>query len=199
SGDPVRLTGRRESGAIAAAASAGDSNLLVYADDLTLCNLGVRDGATVTVRPAPRVPARRLVVDGPVEVMAVVSPELLRLALLGKAVTAGDNVSLLPREHPADPHARAAVEAARRSLANVVRYAWTSTLLTIAEADPDQVGMVTLQTVVARRHGPGTPPEPAGNPAGTGTAAIGPGPAGTSTRDAAARTHGADAPGAAEA
>lgn len=199
SGDPVRLTGRRETAAIVAAAGAGDSDLLLYADDLILGNLGVRDGAPVTVCPVPSVPVRRLVVDGPVEVMAVVSPELLRLALLGKAVTAGDNVSLLPREHQPDPRARAAVEAARRRLANLVRYAWTSTLLTIAEADPDQVGMVTLQTVVAWRHGPGTPPEPAGNPAGTGTAAIGPGPAGTSTRDAAARTHGADAPGAVEA
>lgn len=171
SGDPVRLTGRRESGAIAAAASAGDSNLLVYADDLTLGNLGVRDGATVTVRPAPRVPARRLVVDGPVEVMAVVSPELLRLALLGKAVTAGDNVSLLPREHHADPHARAAVEAARRSLANVVGYAWTSTLLTVVEAEPDQVSVVTLETAVSWRHGPGTQPEPLPPGAAAATAA----------------------------
>jgi len=169
SGDPVRLTGRRESGAITAAAGAGDSKLLVYADDLTLGNLGVRDGASVLVRPAPKVPAQRLVVDGPVEVMAVVSPELLRLALLGKAVTTGDNVSLLPREHQPDSRARAAVEAARRSLQNVVGYAWTSTLLTIAEAEPDQVSLVTLETAVSWRHGAGTRPArlPPGSAAGT--------------------------------
>ena len=47
-GDPVRLTGRRETAGIVAAAEAGASSALLYADDLTLGNLGLRDGGQVT-------------------------------------------------------------------------------------------------------------------------------------------------------
>jgi transitional endoplasmic reticulum ATPase len=166
-GDPVRLAGRRRSGAIVASATSSDSRLLVYADDLVLGNLGIRDGGAIAVEPAPPTPARRLVLDGPSHIVAVISPELLRLALLGKAVTASDNVSLLPLEHHPDPDARAAVEAARRSLSNVIGYAWTSTLLTVVDVDPADVAVVTLDTAVGWLHGPVTHPRsPA--PAATG-------------------------------
>ncbi|WFE22154.1 AAA family ATPase [Solwaraspora sp. WMMD937] len=161
-GTPVRLTGRRSTAGVAAHAEAGASRALLYADDLTLGNLGVRDGGQVTVAPAPEVAARRLTLDGPVEIVAVVSPEMLRLALLGKVVTAGDDVSLLPQDVFSDSAHRGLMEAARRSLANVVGYAWTSTLLTVADAEPagpagtgDPV-LVTMDTVVAWRHGPAT-------------------------------------------
>jgi transitional endoplasmic reticulum ATPase len=164
-GDPVRLAGRRASAAIVAPAESTASPLLVYADDLVLGNLGIRDGAAVTVEPVPVTPARRLVVSGPVEIMAVVSPELLRLSLLDKAVSAGDNVSLLPLEEHHDRQAGAAVAAARKSIANVARYAWTTTLLTIVEAEPAGVVVVTLDSRVGWQHGPATPepskPEPA--------------------------------------
>jgi transitional endoplasmic reticulum ATPase len=168
-GDPVRLTGRRTSAAIVAAAEPTASRHLLYADDLVLGNLGIRDGAAVTLEPVPATPARRLVVDGPVEIMAVVSPELLRLALLDKAVTAGDNVSLLPLEDHPDSKARAAVAAARKSIANVARYAWTTTLLTIVELEPAGVAVVTLDSGVGWQHGatthePAAPPEPALTP-----------------------------------
>ncbi|MFY1652442.1 AAA family ATPase [Solwaraspora sp. WMMB762] len=161
-GTPVRLTGRRGTAGVAARAEAGASRALLYADDLTLGNLGVRDGGQVTVAPAPEVAARRVTLDGPVEIVAVVSPEMLRLALLGKVVTAGDNVSLLPQDVFSDSAHRGLMEAARRSLANVVGYAWTSTLLTVTDAEPagaagtgDPV-LVTMDTVVAWRHGPAT-------------------------------------------
>src|SRR6266545_3302822 len=52
-GDPVRLTGRRETAGIVALAEAGASRALLYADDLLLGNLGIRDGGQVTVAPAP--------------------------------------------------------------------------------------------------------------------------------------------------
>ncbi|MDG4773286.1 AAA family ATPase [Solwaraspora sp. WMMD792] len=161
-GTPVRLTGRRSTAGVAARAEAGASRALLYADDLTLGNLGVRDGGQVTVAPAPETAARRLTLDGPVEIVAVVSPEMLRLALLGKVVTAGDDVSLLPQDVFSDSAHRGLMEAARRSLANVVGYAWTSTLLTVTDAepaDPARTGdpvLVTMDTVVAWRHGPAT-------------------------------------------
>ncbi|MFY1689505.1 AAA family ATPase [Plantactinospora sp. WMMB782] len=134
-GAPVRLTGRRTTAGIVARAEPSASRALLYADDLVLGNLGVRDGSQVTVAPAPVVAARRVVLTGPPEIVAVVSPEMLRLALLGKMVTAGDDVSLLPQDVLPDAAVRTLVEAARRSLANTVGYAWTSTLLTVTSAE----------------------------------------------------------------
>ncbi|GAA2196039.1 AAA family ATPase [Micromonospora lupini] len=159
-GDPVRLAGRRETAGIVAAAGGGASSALLYADDLTLGNLGLRDGASVRVSPLPLIPAGRVTLTGPVEVVAAVSPEMLRLALLGKVVTAGDDVSLLPQDVLPDASTRSLVEAARRSLATTVGFAWTSTLLTVVAVDPSAGSLVTMDTVVAWEHGPATHGEP---------------------------------------
>ncbi|MFB6395272.1 AAA family ATPase [Polymorphospora lycopeni] len=152
-GDPVRLSGRRVTAGIAARAEHTASRALLYADDLILGNLGLRDGGQVTVAPTPVVPARRVTLAGPPEIVAAVSPEMLRLALLGKVVTEGDDVSLLPQDVLPDATARALVEAARRSLANTVGYAWTSTLLTVAAAEPAQAALVTMDTSVGWQGG----------------------------------------------
>ncbi|WBC12746.1 AAA family ATPase [Micromonospora sp. WMMA1998] len=155
-GDPVRLTGRRVTAGIAAAAEPGTSSALLYADDLLLGNLGVRAGGQVTVSPLQAAPARRVTVAGPAAVVAAVPPEMLRLALLGKVVTAGDDVSLLPQDVLPDAAVRGLVEAARRSLASSVGYAWTSTLLTVVAAEPATGALVTMDTVVGWEHGPAT-------------------------------------------
>ncbi|MGC4866809.1 AAA family ATPase [Micromonospora sp. DT53] len=165
-GDPVRLTGRRETAGIAAAAGPDASSALLYADDLTLGNLGLRDGGQVRVSPVPLVPASRVVLAGPVGVVAAVSPEMLRLALLGKVLTAGDDVSLLPQDVLPDASVRSLVEAARRSLANTVGFAWTSTLLTVVTVEPAAGALVTMGTVIGWEHGATTHGGPA--PAGTG-------------------------------
>ncbi len=168
-GDPVRLTGSRTTAGVAARAEAGASRALLYADDLILGNLGMRDGGQVTVTPVPVVAARRVTLTGPPEIVAVVSPEMLRLALLGKVVSAGDDVSLLPQDvEPAAGH-RSLVEAARRSLANRVGYAWTSTLLTVTAVEDTDAALVTMDTVVGWQNGhfsaptsaPGTAPRTA--------------------------------------
>ncbi|MEU7970580.1 AAA family ATPase [Micromonospora sp. NPDC049089] len=163
-GDPVRLVGRRETAGIAAEAGPGASSALLYADDLTLGNLGLRDGGQVRVSPVPLVPASRVVLAGPVGVVAAVSPEMLRLALLGKVLTAGDDVSLLPQDVLPDASVRSLVEAARRSLANTVGFAWTSTLLSVVEVEPAAGALVTMGTAVAWEHGATTHggPPPAG-------------------------------------
>ncbi|MGW2622633.1 AAA family ATPase [Micromonospora taraxaci] len=170
-GDPVRLAGRRETAGIVAAAAPGASSALLYADDLVLGNLGLRDGGQVRVSPVPLTPAGRVVLAGPAGVVAAVSPEMLRLALLGKVLTAGDDVSLLPQDVLPDASVRGLVEAARRSLANTVGFAWTSTLLTVVAVEPAAGALVTMNTAVAwehgaTTHGPGpvdtAPPEPRG-------------------------------------
>ncbi|MEV4659103.1 AAA family ATPase [Micromonospora sp. NPDC049301] len=155
-GDPVRLAGRRETAGIVAAAGAGTSAALLYADDLTLGNLGLHDGGQVRVSPVPLTPASRVTLAGPVEVIAAVSPEMLRLALLGKVVTSGDDVSLLPQDVSPDASVRSLIEAARRSLANTVGFAWTSTLLTVVAVEPTAGALVTMDTLVGWEHGPVT-------------------------------------------
>jgi transitional endoplasmic reticulum ATPase len=153
-GDPVRLAGRRTTAGIAARAESGASRALLYADDLILGNLGLRDGGQVTVTPVAVVEARRVVLAGAAEIVAAVSPEMLRLALLGKVVTAGDDVSLLPQDVLPDAGHRPLVEAARRSLANRVGYAWTSTLLTVVAVEGADAALVTMDTVVGWQDGP---------------------------------------------
>ncbi|MEU4397999.1 AAA family ATPase [Micromonospora orduensis] len=160
-GDPVRLSGRRETAGIVAAADPRASAAMLYADDLTLGNLGLRDGGQVRVSPLPLTAAGRVVLRGPVGVVAAVSPEMLRLALLGKVVTVGDDVSLLPQDVLPDASVRSLVEAARRSLANTVGFAWTSTLLTVVTVEPAAGALVTMDTLVGWEHGPATHDAPA--------------------------------------
>ncbi|TDC26716.1 AAA family ATPase, partial [Micromonospora sp. 15K316] len=155
-GSPLRLAGRRVTAGIVAAADPGASRALLYADDLTLGNLGIRDGGQVTVSPLPVTAAGRVTLAGPVEIVAAVSPEMLRLALLGKVVTTGDDVSLLPQDVLPDASVRSLVAAARRSLANTVGYAWTSSLLTVVAAEPAEGALVTMETLVGWEHGPVT-------------------------------------------
>lgn len=155
-GDPVRLAGRRQTAGIVALAESGASRALLYADDLMLGNLGVRDGGDVTVSPAATRAAQRVSLAGPPEIVAVVTPEMLRLALLGKVVTEGDNVSLLPQDVQPVAGVRPQLEAARRSLSNTIGYGWTSTLLTVTGADPVDGGLVTMDTVVGWRNGQAT-------------------------------------------
>jgi len=170
-GDPLRLAGNRTTAGIAARAEAGASRALLYADDLTLGNLGMRDGGQVTVTPIPLREARRVTLAGPSEIVAVVSPEMLRLALLGKVVSTGDDVSLLPQDVMPDAANRSLVEAARRSLANRVGYAWTSTLLSVVDVEDGDAALVTMDTVVGWQDGHyatagGTAGTPAARPQG---------------------------------
>ena len=170
-GDPVRLAGQRTTAGIAAHAEPSAGRGLLYADDLILGNLGVRDGGQVTVSPAQVVAARRVTLAGPAEIEAAVSPEMLRLALLGKVVTVEDDVSLLPQDVLPGDGVRPLIAAARRSLANTVGYGWTSTLLTVTAAEPPAAVLVTMDTVVGWRggqatHAPSTVVSPtAGDPA----------------------------------
>ena len=150
--DAVRLTGARTTGAVAAVSGGARGEALC--DDLLLGNLGVRDGDQVTVAPAPLHEARRVVVAGTAEAMTAVRPTMLREALLGKIVTSGDNVSLLPQDAP--PGALRESAPARRSLSAAMGMAWTTTLLTVTGTEPDGPALVTMGTVVGWRDGAAT-------------------------------------------
>ncbi|CAA9292190.1 MAG: Cell division protein FtsH [uncultured Corynebacteriales bacterium] len=150
--DAVRLTGARTTGAVAAVSSGARGDLLC--DDLLLGNLGVRDGDPVTVSPAPLVEARRVVVAGSAESMTAIRPTMLRDSLLGKVVTAGDNVSLLPQD--AAPGALREAASTRRSLSTAMGMAWTTTLLTVTGTEPAGPALVTMGTTVGWRDGAST-------------------------------------------
>ncbi len=160
--DAVRLTAGRITGAVAAVSGPGAARGELLCDDLLLGNLGARDGDPVTVAPAPPREARRVVVAGSPEAMTAVRPTMLREALLGKVVTAGDNVSLLPQD--AAPGALREAASARRSLSVAMGPAWTTTLLTATAVEPAGPALVTMGTVVGWRDG--------GSTTGSGTATV---------------------------
>jgi transitional endoplasmic reticulum ATPase len=155
-GDAVTMTGERTTAGIVALATGGSSRALLYADDLVLGNLGCRDGGQVTIAKADPVAATRVTVAGPVHIQAAVSPDMLRLAMLGKVVSVGDDVSLLPQDVLPAASVGPLLEAARASLRNTVGYAWTSALLTVVACDPPQAGFVTMDTVVGWASGQAT-------------------------------------------
>ncbi|HEU5129351.1 MAG TPA: AAA family ATPase [Glycomyces sp.] len=145
-GDAVNLSGRRATTAIALAADRYASRRSLYADDLTLGNIGARDGDPVRLAPARLTAADRITVAGPASVVAVVDPDTLRLALLSKVVSEGDDVSLLPIE--IGDGRREIVSATRRTLNNTLGMGWTTMVLNVVEAEPAQAAMITTDTVV---------------------------------------------------
>jgi transitional endoplasmic reticulum ATPase len=141
----VRLAGRRTTGALVATAAAAAPDE-VHCDDLTLGNLGLVDGASVTLTAHPLEPATSVQVTGPAEVVNVVPSAMVRAALVGKMLTAGDNVSLLPQD--VAPTAAADVAATRRALSAALGMGWTTALLTVVRTNPVGPRLVTADTVV---------------------------------------------------
>ncbi|MCY1142684.1 AAA family ATPase [Actinoplanes sp. Pm04-4] len=158
-GDPVRLTGVTTTAALAAKAEPGASREFLYADDLTLGNLGLRDGGQVTIARQPAVGARRVTLAGAADVVALVSPEILRLALLGKVVSVGDQVSLRPQDVLPQGD-RPQVPDIGRRLQNRLGYQWNVALLTVIEVAETDAAVVTMDTVVGWQDGPVSTPVP---------------------------------------
>jgi transitional endoplasmic reticulum ATPase len=144
--DTVLLTGRRTTGALAAHAPPGADPGAVLCDDLVLGNLGVADGAVIDVAAGAAVQAVSVAVAGDPRIAAAVDPTVLRTALLGKVLTAGDNVSLLPQDLA--PLGVYDVVGTRRNLEARLGPAWTSILLTVSDVAPAGPALVTMATVV---------------------------------------------------
>lgn len=149
-GDAVALNGRRATAAIALAADRYASRRALYADDLTLGNIGARDGDPVRITPVDLAAAERVVLSGPASAVAVVDPDTLRLALLSKVVGEGDDVSLLPIE--LGDAQREIVASTRRTLNNTLGIGWTTMVLNVVEASPSHAAMITSDTRVEWEH-----------------------------------------------
>lgn len=153
--DAVHLTGARRSAALAAPAEAGYTPGIVLADDVTMSNLGVTEGAEVVVMPAEVSAARSVTVAGSRLASVSVPPHTLRLALIGKVLTVGDAVSLLPQDLAPPPGAD--VASVRGQLATAIGATWTTELLTVTATEPAGAVAVGQATVVGWRDGATTP------------------------------------------
>jgi transitional endoplasmic reticulum ATPase len=149
--DAVSLTGARTTAAVVALAGPDVPAGTALLDDVTLSNAGLREDATVVVAAATVLGARSVTVTGSKLATGSVSAATLRQALLGKVMTVGDTVSLLPR----DLGPGTSTSAASAALATAVGITWTSELLTVSGVDP--AGPVSVQPNSVVSWGNGVP------------------------------------------
>lgn len=140
--DAIGMTGARSMTAVVARADDIAPGVLLL-DDITFTNLGIGENAQVVVGPVVVHGASRVTVRGSSVAMSVVTEATLRRALLGKVLTVGDTVSLLPR----DLGPELSASPATRSLANTLGITWTNELLTVTATEP--AGAVSVQTGTA--------------------------------------------------
>ena len=152
--DAVSLTGARTTAAVAGLAPAGTPAGTALLDDVTLSNAGLREDTSVIVAPVTVYGARSVTLSGSSLAMQSVSSATLRQALLGKVMTVGDTVSLLPR----DLGPGTSTSEASAALASAVGITWTSELLTVTGVDPS--GPVSVQPNSLVSWGTGLAPEP---------------------------------------
>ena len=137
--DAVSLTGSRTTAAVVGTAPDGVPAGTALLDDVTLSNAGLREDTPVLVAAATVYGARSVTLTGSNLASRSITPATLRQALLGKVMTVGDTVSLLPR----DLGPGTSTSAATAALAASVGIVWTSELLTVTEVDP--AGPVSVQ------------------------------------------------------
>ncbi len=183
--DAVTLTGSRVTTALVAPAAGPPGQATL--DDVTLSNAGLSDGWPVVVTPATVNPARRVLLTGSQLARAALRPETVRSALVGKVVTGGDAVSLLPQDVAPAPGLD--VPAARQQVSGALGSAWTTELLTVATVEPPGAVAVRPSTVVGWEGGAVTG-EPVPRAAATSVATPMGAPAATAS---AATTTNADA------
>ena len=162
--DAVSLTGSRTTAAVVGLAGPDTPAGTALLDDVTLSNAGLREDTTVIVAPVTVYGARSVSVTGSNLAARSVPPVTLRQALLGKVLTVGDTVSLLPR----DLGPGTSTSAASSALATAVGITWTSELLTVTAVDPAGPVSVQPNSAVGWANGKDTPaaaPAPTVSPA----------------------------------
>ncbi len=138
--DAVSLTGSRTTAAVVGLAGTDTPAGTALLDDVTLSNAGLREDTAVIVAPATVYGARTVALSGSNLARQSVTQATLRLALLGKVMTVGDTVSLLPR----DLGPGTSTFQASQALTASVGIIWTSELLTVTGVDPAP-GPVSVQ------------------------------------------------------
>ncbi|MDZ4265644.1 MAG: AAA family ATPase, partial [Mycobacterium sp.] len=137
--DAGSLTGARTTAAVVGIAPSGTPTGTALLDDVTLSNAGLREDTSVLVAPVTVYGARSVTLSGSRLATQSIAAATLRQALLGKVMTVGDTVSLLPR----DLGPGTSTSQASAALASSVGITWTSELLTVTGVDPS--GPVSVQ------------------------------------------------------
>ncbi|MGA9490321.1 MAG: AAA family ATPase [Mycobacterium sp.] len=137
--DAVSISGSRTTTAVAGMAGPQTPIGIVLLDDVTLSNAGLIEDTAVIVVAATVYGARSVTLSGSAITTQSLPSTTLRQALLGKVLTVGDAVSLLPR----DLGPGTSTSEATRALASAVGISWTSELLTVTGVDPS--GPVSVQ------------------------------------------------------
>lgn len=137
--DGIALIGARRTAAVVARAPRGTPTGTALLDDVTLSNAALKEDARVVISPVTVYGARAVTVTGSALAVQSISETTLRQALLGKVLSVGDTVSLLPR----DLGPGTSTAGATQSLSRTFGVAWTSELLTVAAVDP--AGPVSVQ------------------------------------------------------
>lgn len=143
--DAVSLLGSRSTAGVVGIAPPGTPAGAALLDDVTLSNAGLRENAAVVVAPVTVFGARSVTLTGSRLATQSVSPATLRMALLGKVLTVGDTVSLLPR----DLGPGTSTSDATTALTTSVGITWTSELLTVTAVDPDATVSVQPNSMVS--------------------------------------------------
>ncbi|WP_416061588.1 AAA family ATPase [Rhodococcus indonesiensis] len=143
--DAIGLIGGRRTAAVAGLAPAGTPTGTILLDDVTLSNVGLREDATVLVGPVVVHGARTVAVAGSALATHTIDDVTLRQALLGKVLTVGDAVSLLPR----DLGPGTSTAPTTRTLSRTFGIAWTTELLTVTAVDPGAPVSVQPNTAVS--------------------------------------------------
>ena len=142
--DAVSITGARVTAAVVAATTDDTPTGTALLDDITFSNAGVKENASVVISPVLVHGAARVTVRGSALTSGTVDESTLRRALLGKVLSVGDAVSLLPR----DLGPELAAGDATRALARSVGITWTNELLTVTGSDPTSPVSVQPNTAV---------------------------------------------------
>ncbi|UTM36372.1 AAA family ATPase [Rhodococcus pyridinivorans] len=152
--DAIALVGARRTAVVAGLAPAGTPTGTILLDDVVLSNTGLKEDATVVVAPVTVYGARTVTVTGSTLARQSIPETTLRQALLGKVLTVGDAVSLLPRDlGPGTSNAETT-----RALSRTFAIAWTTELLTVSSVDPAGPVSVQPNTAVVWGGGPGALP-----------------------------------------
>jgi transitional endoplasmic reticulum ATPase len=147
--EPLELTAKRRTGALVALAEPDADRSLLFMDELVLANVGVRPGEQVMAAPAIVAPATSITLGGLPAPAGELDVGALRMALLGKVVTAGDSVSLLPQDFLRPHDDQLPLDQLVTRLAKEWGQSWQSWVLTVSAATPGGLVRVGMQTAVA--------------------------------------------------
>lgn len=147
--DAVEVSGSRTTGALAAAAPPDVGHETILLDDMTCANAGVSDGDRVGVASTSARPAATITLGSIPDGLPALDMAAVRFAMLGKLVTAGDRVSLLPQDffRPGETTSEQEVEVLLQTLSAAWGDDWKTQLLDAVATQPTGLVRATMQTV----------------------------------------------------